>query len=251
MQRNYKLGLRTIKTGIAVTLSALISQILQLEYPFYATIACVISMDKTMSIKAGKNRMLGTTLGAFVGVCMVLIDPDNAFLAGFGCIIVVYMCSLLKWKGSVVISCTVISIIMFNLKGRNPYIYSIERLIDTFVGVLVATLVNICIFPINLEEKIMKDFLEINKEIDNFVEGKDIDIKALKNILDEIKMTLKDYDGELHIRHKYVDDIRLIEEHIDAYENILHHLLVFEYTENKQVKDELKKEIENLILEKC
>lgn len=249
--KKYRIGLRTIKTGIAVTLSALISQILQLEYPFYATIACVISMDKTMSIKAGKNRMLGTTLGAFVGVCMVLIDPDNAFLAGLGCIIVVYVCSLLKWKGSVVISCTVISIIMFNLNGRNPYVYSFERLFDTFVGVLVATLVNICIFPINLEEKIMKDFLEINKEIDRFVEGKQIDIFSLKNTLDNIKITLKDYDGELHIRHKYIQDIQLIEEHIGAYENILHHLLVWEYTDNEQVKKELQKEIEFLVLEKC
>lgn len=89
---------------------------------FYASIASVISMQGTLerSLKAGKNRMLGTFLGVLVGFICLSIMPGNIFLIGIGIITVIYLCNLFNWGQSSSISCIVFCVIMINLKGNNP-----------------------------------------------------------------------------------------------------------------------------------
>ena len=43
------IGLRTIKTGIAVFLAVNVAKIAQFEYPFFMGMTAIIAMDKTMS----------------------------------------------------------------------------------------------------------------------------------------------------------------------------------------------------------
>lgn len=144
-----KVGMRNIKTAIAVLISILISRLLKTEYPFYTAIASVISMQSSVeaSFKAGKNRMLGTVVGAVVGFVCASVRPGSALLSGIGIIAVIYLCNLLNWKESASIACIVFCAIMLNLKGSSPILYSINRIIDTFVGIIVAVSVNYFIKP--------------------------------------------------------------------------------------------------------
>jgi uncharacterized membrane protein YgaE (UPF0421/DUF939 family) len=150
-----KLGMRNIKTAIAVVISILISRGLNMEYPFYAAIASIISMQSSVenSFKAGRNRMLGTIVGAFVGYLCALISPGNPFLTGIGIVCVIYFCNLFNWKESSSIAGVVFCVIMLNLKGNSPILYSINRIIDTFVGIIVAIMVNYFIMPPKEKEK--------------------------------------------------------------------------------------------------
>ncbi|AOY75356.1 hypothetical protein BJL90_05245 [Clostridium formicaceticum] len=79
-----KIGLRTIKTGIAVTVSLVISNMLRIESPFFAAIAAIIAMQPTVSDswKTGVNRILGTVIGAIVGAIFVALSPGNPLLGG-------------------------------------------------------------------------------------------------------------------------------------------------------------------------
>jgi uncharacterized membrane protein YgaE (UPF0421/DUF939 family) len=144
-----KLGMRNIKTAIAVVISILISSGLKMESPFYAAIASIISMQSSVknSYKTGRNRMLGTLVGALVGYLCALISPGNPFLTGIGIVCVIYLCNLLNWQESSSIAGVVFCAIMLNLKGNSPIIYSINRIIDTFVGIIVAIIVNYFIMP--------------------------------------------------------------------------------------------------------
>jgi uncharacterized membrane protein YgaE (UPF0421/DUF939 family) len=144
-----KPGMRNIKTAIAVVISILISRELKMEYPFYAAIASIISMQSSVenSFKAGRNRMLGTMVGALIGYLCALISPGNIFLIGIGIVFVIYLCNLFNWKESSSIAGVVFCVIMLNLKGNSPIIYSINRIIDTFVGIIVAIIVNYFIMP--------------------------------------------------------------------------------------------------------
>jgi uncharacterized membrane protein YgaE (UPF0421/DUF939 family) len=150
-----RIGARNIKTAIAVVLSILISKLFKMEYPFYAAIASIISMQSSVinSISAGKSRMLGTMIGALVGFLCALIDPGNLILVGAGIIIVIYLCNLLNWKDSASIACVVFCVIMLNLKESDPFLYSINRIIDTFVGIMVAVAVNYFIIPPRKQEE--------------------------------------------------------------------------------------------------
>lgn len=144
-----KVGMRNIKTAIAVFISIVLSKLFKMEYPFYAAIAAIISMQSSVeeSFKAGRNRMFGTFIGAVVGFACALISPGNAFVSAIGIVIVIYICNLLKWKESSSIGGVVFLAIMLNLKGNSPLWYSINRLLDTFLGIIVAITVNYFIIP--------------------------------------------------------------------------------------------------------
>lgn len=144
-----KLGMRNIKTAIAVVISILISNGLKMESPFYAAIASIISMQSSVenSFKTGRHRMLGTLVGALVGYLCALIDPGNPFLTGAGIVCVIYLCNLLNWKESSSIAGVVFCVIMLNLKGNSPIVYSVNRIIETFVGIIVAIVVNYFVLP--------------------------------------------------------------------------------------------------------
>lgn len=86
----------TIKTGISVCLAIFLAKVLKLEFPFFVALAVIMPIEESIasSIKSGKNRMVGTVIGAFIGVIFVLIGPENPILCGIGMIIIIYVCSL-------------------------------------------------------------------------------------------------------------------------------------------------------------
>lgn len=150
------IGMRNIKTGVSIIICVLISQIFKLEYPFYACIAAVITLSGSVfgTFKAARHRMLGTTVGAIVGLLCVIIEPRSAILSGLGIVVIIYICNVLEWDDSIGIAGIVFLAIMVNLKGTTPISYSVNRLIDTFIGISVAALVNYLIFPPKLSDKV-------------------------------------------------------------------------------------------------
>jgi len=160
-------GLRTIKTGMAVCLCIVVIAAIRLDSPFYAAIATIISMDKTIygSLKTGENRMIGTLVGAVIGFVCALIMPGNAFICGLGIIILIVVCNAIKVKGSIVVGGIVLIAIMVNLKGQSAIVYSISRIIETFIGIAVAIIVNFLFFPYDGLGHIEKEFNNIVKGI--------------------------------------------------------------------------------------
>lgn len=143
------IGMRNIKTAIAVCLSILISKLLNMEYPFYTAIASIITMQSSVeaSFKAGRNRMLGTFIGAVVGFICASISPGSAILSAIGIVMVIYLCNLFGWRESCSIAGVVFCAIMLNLKSGSAFLYSLNRLLDTFVGITIAVIVNYFIMP--------------------------------------------------------------------------------------------------------
>lgn len=80
---SYKIGMRNIKTAIAVFICVVIYQIFDFKYPFFAVTAAVLSMESSIinSLKVGKNRLMGTAVGALIGLCFAVISPGNAVLS--------------------------------------------------------------------------------------------------------------------------------------------------------------------------
>ena len=86
------IGMRTIKTAVAVTLSYLIFVPFGLLYnesypgvlgylgPLYACIPCVVCMQSSLeqTLQVGLARFLGVLVGALIGALMILI-PESVF----------------------------------------------------------------------------------------------------------------------------------------------------------------------------
>lgn len=172
-----KMGMRTIKSGIAVMLCVLVGASL-LENVVFAAIACVVSMQNTVkgSLKEGLGRVKGTAIGGIVGFIFLLISPGNPILAGLGVMIIIYVHNILSLK-SIVVSCMTFFIIHLGRVEGSAALYSISRVIDTSVGVVIGVLVNYLI--------VRPDYLESTINEINRVEKKAVKLLELKIIKKE------------------------------------------------------------------
>lgn len=147
------LGRRILKTGLAVWLCLVLSKIFSLP-PFFAIIAAVICMKVTPqdSIDVGVNRVLGTIIGGFIGMLLLyglthFAVPSEGFwydVVAVGVLMVmIKVLSLVYRTGAVIISSVVyFSILYMDIGDLSIFAYSVTRVIETLLGVLVAILIN-------------------------------------------------------------------------------------------------------------
>lgn len=139
-----KPGMRNIKTGIGVMICVLVGYFKIVDNAFFAATACIVSMQTTVksSLAVGLNRLKGTFLGGIIGFLFVLIKPGDPILSSLGIIVTIYICNLLKINKSITIACVVYCSIYLSIGNNNPIDYSINRIIDTSIGVLIGVAVN-------------------------------------------------------------------------------------------------------------
>lgn len=167
-----KVGMRTIKTAIAVSLTIGISQLLRLKSPFFAGIAAIVAMQTSVSesLNTGKSRMYGTIIGGIVALLFSLSLPENSLLIGIGVLVVIYICNMLKFKEAASLSTMVFLSIILNQQENNRFNYAFYRTLDTWVGLVIGTLINYFILPPNMEEKIQESIDHMYKETKDIVE---------------------------------------------------------------------------------
>ena len=144
-------GMRNIKTAIAIFIDLLIFELLGFENAFYACIASVVCMQQTVeeTVKAGKSRLIGTSIAAVIGLIVFYIGEYTSnskiylLLIPIGVVVLIQACVLLKCSSSASIGCVVfISILTSHRLYGDNITYPFTRIIETFLGVIVATIVN-------------------------------------------------------------------------------------------------------------
>ncbi|OAB47899.1 FUSC family protein [Paenibacillus antarcticus] len=235
------IGMRNIKTAIAILVCLIIANLLQLQYPFYAAIATVISMENsvTNSFAAGKNRVMGTFVGAGAGLFFATIQPENIWLCAIGSIVAIYICNLLKWNKSIPIAIIVFLAIMLNLQGDSPLHYSINRIIDTLIGVGVAVMVNYLVFPPKYEINIRRARRLLSKEmvyiLDQLMAKKEFNLKKLRAQLKKLEMYLDISKEEFHLIKDGVDSLEHIINEFESYKLIYEHLKMIQKLDGEQI----------------
>ena len=171
----YKLGLRAIKTTIAVAFCIILAIIFKREDKFYASIAAIICMCKTNSetLAAGLRRIVGTVIGGAVGLAVLLVtrlSPNeemiNLFLCPFCVVLIIYICNVAGRKSSVEIG-TIVALGLLMSRPEpysNTFMYVANRVLDTSMGILVAMFVNKFLFKARtLKDRRYDAKLEENK----------------------------------------------------------------------------------------
>jgi len=145
------LGLRSIKTAIAATLTALLYAFSS-RNPTFACIGAVFGLgsDTDNSILGGGNRLIGTVIGGFLGLFLFWVEhlffPDGNYffrlpLLFVGVIALVSLSVFFRWPGGVQPGSVVLCIILFNTPA-NHIAYALDRMLDTGIGVIIAVCVN-------------------------------------------------------------------------------------------------------------
>lgn len=167
-----KIGMRTIKTSIAVLLCMLIFKLLfvlsgyipndetptnivlnfllERENPIFACIAAIVVMQTTFkdSVELSSSRIWGTAIGAYFGLAFLWIDSNvlnrklNILFTFIGVIAIIFFCNLIKKSYSISIALVTFLIIMITVDQVEPYLYAANRIIDTAIGICISLLVN-------------------------------------------------------------------------------------------------------------
>lgn len=203
------IGMRYVKTGIAVVLAILLSEIIQSEYPFFAAIAAVISMESTLANSwiVGRNRVMGTVVGAGVGLGFATLLPNNVFLTGIGVVIIIYICNTMGWKNTISIATIVFIAIMINYSDRNPALYTAYRLFDTLIGISVALAVNALVMPYDYSNQVHEGIRRLNQMVFPLIElslcnRKALDLAVFDEILTELHSNYEFYKTEFDFLKK-------------------------------------------------
>ncbi|MFI3238355.1 MAG: HAD hydrolase family protein [Lachnospiraceae bacterium] len=154
------IGHRILKSAIVVVFVYLIYYLRGYQgIPFYSAIAAIqcIQPYKANSKAVSINRVFGTFNGAFYGMITVLIDlylvsEFNEFhhflLVSFMIIPLMYTAVIFKYAEVSYFSAVVFLSISINHIGDEvPIIFVLNRVIDTLIGVAVATIVNRVTIP--------------------------------------------------------------------------------------------------------
>lgn len=144
------IGWRMWKTGLAVTFTVLLSNLLQLENPFFAVISAVIAMQATISdsLSKGIERLLGSMVGVVVGLIFVYYLGNGALVAGLGITLMIFVYHRLGWEGSMAIAVFAFASMLYpNLPGENYLLHAQIRLVETSLGIVTAWLINAFVLP--------------------------------------------------------------------------------------------------------
>lgn len=163
-----KIGLRTIKTALAVFLCLLLFP----SEPFFACMTTIFCLQDTSSNsrRMAFIRGFGTIFGGALGLCFVyacrfakqnipityLGTVCTYLIIALGIIAVIYLLNLIKKQGCIPIACIVFLAVTTANAYKAPVYYTVNRIIETLFGIVIGLLVNYYVTP-------PKDFHKPNK----------------------------------------------------------------------------------------
>ncbi len=222
-------GMRTLKTGIAVVITTFLGGTFLVSNPFYAVIGTIFAMQNTVksSFVAGKNRLLGTVLGAAIGYVFALIHFNHPLHLGLAVIVTIICCNALKINSSIIIAATVcVSILMGITADQDPLIYSLLRTTDTSIGIIVGILVNYYIAQPNylgrLTNEIEKIELMTIELVKNILIHQDLNMGPLNTELSRLNALYHNYCADTKFQKNPVSSKKL-KKSIDACHDIYFH----------------------------
>lgn len=166
MNPKYKIGMRIIKTALAVGICLQVFIWLDIGSNIngvYAAVAATICMKSSLqqTLRTGIDRTAGTVIGSVIGTVFLYLSgfvPQAFFtlIAVVGVIVVIYLCNIFRLQLSVTISVVVFLVIMVVPRDVSPLFYGIARLGETLFGIFIALFINKFFDPRYLRSKLSK-----------------------------------------------------------------------------------------------
>lgn len=257
-----KIGLRTIKTSISVMITMIIIMLIGRDTYFFACTAAVISMQASIyeSYKVGRDRVIGTIIGAIIGIFLATLQPANILLVGIGIIAVIYLCDTFKYNASINIACIVFIAIMVNLKDTTPFQYGINRVFETSLGIVVTVVVNYIIAKNESTTKVKKHYYKLKNEINEVFKSVILDqnnknYDNLRTHINQFQILINSLEIDCnHISHnEFSNEIESIRNKIELFKEVNIHIKAVNYIKyesnfNEQNKEKLYKNFPDIII---
>lgn len=160
---HHLIGQRIVKSAVAIGLCFLVYVLRGWRgIPFYTALAALQCMQpyRENTRKMANQRLCGTFVGAFYGLCVILLQyfllrPYHVVYLGYCTAVALGVVAslftavhLLHKKNAAYFSCVVfLSVTMVHIGDENPYLFVLNRVVDTLIGVAIGMGVNACHLP--------------------------------------------------------------------------------------------------------
>ncbi|WP_443938963.1 FUSC family membrane protein [Pedobacter sp. MW01-1-1] len=167
----------SLRVTVVMLLGYIVSQILNFSHSYWILLTILVISKPGFSLTKERNyqRLIGTTIGVFVGMGVVTYvhDRHTLFVILLICMIGCYSFQRKNYVVSVLFMTPYI-LILFDFLGMGTIALAQERIYDTFIGSGIALLASYSLFPTweyeNLKEA-MLDVIQANHDYYNQVAG--------------------------------------------------------------------------------
>jgi uncharacterized membrane protein YgaE (UPF0421/DUF939 family) len=186
----FRLGMRTFKSGMAVMICLLLAQVFTQINPMIASLSAVFSLRQnlTTSVSFGKSRVIGNSIGGALAILYLWLMKVTGIPEWTQIIIIPFLVIFcisfsvgIKNEAGVIAGIATLLLIVFTMGTDDGLFFGFLRVVDTFIGMIVAVLLNIYVRP-----PVKEEITEINEDI-QLLEKKELELIELRKKIEEKK----------------------------------------------------------------
>jgi|GEM_PF-139602 len=201
----FKIGMRTVKTVIAIALAMVMGNLLRIESPFIMALTAFFCLQSTIveSSEMAVKRGGGTLVGGAFSLFFLGFFPTHPFFIPLGILLIIVFCNGIGRNDFIPMAGVVFLVISFKLYAPiafEPVQYVISRVSETFIGIGIAIIVNRFIKPPNPYAKLEEVCEELIALIDAHITHRG-ELLKIRNI-EAFRLKLHDYRQLLQLCHK-------------------------------------------------
>lgn len=167
------IGLRTIKTAVAVILSMVIVDHFGTTTSklIFAMLGAMAAVQPTFreSLESCLTQIAGVIFGALAGVVLMLLNLPQLAATGIGIVLVITLYNSLRIRFSPSLACIIVVTVCIT-PGIQPISYALGRIWDTAIGLGVGMAINTLIFPYDNSRQIRTLIESLDVELLRFLE---------------------------------------------------------------------------------
>ncbi len=173
MKKNI-IGLRTIKTAIAVMLAMAVvdSYGATTSKLIFAMLGAMDAVQPAIrqSLRACVTQVVGVLLGAAIGLGLRHMPMDHVVAAGIGILVVITLYNGMRIPFSPGLPCLIVVTLCTSMEIR-AVDYAFGRIWDTLIGLGVGMAVNVLVFPYDNSRRIRSTVESLDRELLRFLEN--------------------------------------------------------------------------------
>lgn len=221
----FPVGLRTIKTAVAVILSMLLvsSYGTTESRLIFAMLGAMTAVQPTFkeSVQSSLTQIVGVLFGVAVSFLLLYLPLNSLVVAGIGIVLVITLYNVFHITYSPALPCFMV-VMLCTTPAISPLQYGLGRIWDTTIGLAVGMAINMLVFPYDNSRKIRATMESLDKELLVFLQelfdGDEVlpDAKVMTGKIDMLQAQLKIFANQklllrLKSQHRQLEQFRLCE----------------------------------------
>ncbi len=196
-----RIGLRTIKTAVAIIVAMLAVDRLgaTADKLIFAMLGAMSAVAPTFreSLNACFSQFVGVIFGALTGLALMSLPVTSFVAIGVGVILIITVYNVLQFRESPSLPCFILVLICIS-DSIDPITYAAGRIWDTAIGLGIGMLINVLVFPYDNSQTIKASIESLDRDLISFLEDMFDGDSKLPNA-DKLNARLRDMERQLSI----------------------------------------------------